>query len=853
MPPNTEKYLPFGNGILKPETIPHMKHTTLLISAIAVLATITSCTLIDFGGKKDSDKVEVTGVTLSKTELTIEKGDSETITATVSPSNATDKTVTWTSSNSAVAEVDANGVITANDEGEATITASCSSKTASCKVTVVKPTMVVTGDASSITWDSAVLAFKVRIDMAGTYTSFNAGVTMSNTDAELIPGGTEFMDMEIYKDKDGNPDVSGEYLLSTSALEANTTYYYRAWADFDGQITYGEKKSFKTPELNIETSQAVDLGLSVKWAGYNVGAEKPEDTGDYFAWGETKSKDTFTYGNYAFGTKDDLMKYCNNSKFGHVDGRRLLMACDDAANVNWGDNWRMPTSDEKRELLQHTTQTPYTLNGVAGYIFTSTVNGKSIFIPSAGVKGGSEILKFGEECTFWTSEMRDSDNNYAYVTTNIITDSGILTNAGFEMDALTSSFNLNSLRFGGRPVRAVLGSAIAEEPYAVITSEASEITALSAKVSMEIKPSATASDKGILYGVYSEDNTDEPLPGIGSVASVDDSGAAILTGLAQNSLVKARAYAVIDGVTYYGNVVSFNTPILSDIAVTSEVTDITSSSVTLNGKIGDLSVYKKHYGSVEAGLRWRETYSGYDKDPWMSYATDIPLEPDASGNITASLSGLSRYTEYYVRAYVKFDGVYYYGESVTFRTLDETLADYVDLGLSVLWASKNLGAESPDQRGSSFAWGETTTKAAFSSANYKFYDSDYNVTKYNSSDNLVVLAAEDDAATAALGTGVRTPTKEEWEELMENVTATKSTHNGNYVIKLTSKKNDAYIYMTYGFSCSYWSSTVNTNYVESAYAWNFYDNTYIKRTSEYRAVGNTGDSSGNYIRPVKDK
>lgn len=828
-----------------------MKNIKLLAGALmACAALIVSC--VPETKPDVPEKVEVKELTLSKTELTIEIGETETITATVLPSNATEKTVAWTSSNASVAEVSAAGVVTAKAEGEAVITATCGTKTATSKVTVVKPAIVLTGDASYITWTGATLSFKVRLDKAGKFTTYDAGITMSKKDGDLAPGTTEFADLVIEKDKDGNPDKSGEYLVSARSLEANSTYYYRAWAKFDGQVVYGDKKTFDSATLTIETGKMVDLGLSVKWAGYNVGATKPEEFGDYFAWGMTKpsSNGYYTWAEYDFGGSAVLYKYLTDSKYGTPDGRTTLMACDDAANVNWGENWRMPTVNEKREFLMNTTNTPYTYNGVPGFIFTSKVNGKSIFIPNAGVIIGSEKREVGVQCGFWTSELRESDNRYAHIASNRMDDTQLFQNAGFDMDATGSAaFNLSSGRMYGRSVRAVYGDPIPAEPYILKTNAATEITSVSAKVTMEMTPEGAASEKGIVYGMYEPGNTAEPLPGLGHKASVDASGVAILKGLAANYLVKARAYAYIDGKLYLGNTVTFTTPAMTGIAVSDPVSDITHESAVLNGKIGDLGYIKSHYSNIETGICWRTTYPGYASAPGIS-GTEVVLTPDASGNISTTITGLTRYTEYYYRAYVKLENTYFYGEIVTFRTLDEPVPDFVDLGLSVLWAGKNLGAATADLRGTQVAWGETTGKESYNGLNYK-YAGNPEPTKYNSTDGKTILDAEDDAATAALGTGVRTPSPAEFKELMDNVTTSFEKYNGTTVMMLTSKINGKHIFMPYGFSASYWTNTLS-EYVSEAIAWTFHSSG-VEKKNCYRSVGDVGESKGNMVRPVKTK
>jgi hypothetical protein len=101
-------------------------------------------------------------------------------------------------------------------------------------------------------------------------------------------------------------------------------------------------------------AQAVDLGLSVKWASCNVGATFPEDFGDYFAWGEAETKEEFdTFdGNYKWGNLDHGDPPI---KYNLTDGLTTLLPEDDAAQVHWGGKWRMPSLDEIQELVDNCT------------------------------------------------------------------------------------------------------------------------------------------------------------------------------------------------------------------------------------------------------------------------------------------------------------------------------------------------------------------------------------------------------------------------------------------------------------------------------------------------------------------
>ena len=149
----------------------------------------------------------------------------------------------------------------------------------------------------------------------------------------------------------------------------------------------------------INGHEYVDLGLSVKWATCNVGADKLEDYGDYYAWGETVSKSSYD--------KDNCETYGKN--IGDIKSTDR-----DVAHVKWGGTWRMPTKTEIKELVDNCTWTWMMQNGVKGYKFTSKKNGNSIFLPAAGYWLGTS-LKFSGECgSYWSSTPYESSTQYTY-------------------------------------------------------------------------------------------------------------------------------------------------------------------------------------------------------------------------------------------------------------------------------------------------------------------------------------------------------------------------------------------------------------------------------------------------------
>ena len=159
---------------------------------------------------------------------------------------------------------------------------------------------------------------------------------------------------------------------------------------------------------------AIDLGLSVKWASCNVGAEKPEEYGDYFAWGEVKPKEYYAWSTYKYCRgSDNMTKYCTSSSWGIVDNKTVLDPSDDAATVNWGGVWRMPTRAEQDELRKKCKWTWTSQNGVKGYKVIGR-NGNSIFLPAAGYMYGGTLNNAGSYGYYWSSSLSTDNPDNAY-------------------------------------------------------------------------------------------------------------------------------------------------------------------------------------------------------------------------------------------------------------------------------------------------------------------------------------------------------------------------------------------------------------------------------------------------------
>lgn len=249
-----------------------------------------------------------------------------------------------------------------------------------------------TNDITEITSNSALCGGNVTTDNGFIVTA--KGVCWSTTTNPTISDN---------KTEDGNG--TGNFTSTLSDLAPQTTYYVRAYATNEAGTSYGEEMSFTTLSAgpNANGHEYVDLGLpsGLLWATCNVGANTPEEYGDYFAWGETTTKAEYTEANSLTG-----YEHMND-----ISGEQRY----DAATANWGGDWRMPTCDELSELITQCIWIKTTQNGVEGYKVTSQTNGNYIFMPAAGFLYGSLPYDAGYEVYYWSSTPYEYyTNDYIY-------------------------------------------------------------------------------------------------------------------------------------------------------------------------------------------------------------------------------------------------------------------------------------------------------------------------------------------------------------------------------------------------------------------------------------------------------
>ena len=395
------------------------------VSAIKVGTCVIIATTDD-GGKTAScvltvDPVSVSGVSLNKSSLTMLVGGSETLTATVAPSNATNKRVSWSSSNTNVATVDSNGKVNAVSGGTATITATTEDggKTASCSVTVNVPVTGVSLNKSSLSIVVGNTELMVATIAPSDATNQSVSWTSSNTSVATVSssglvtaraiGDATITVMTADGSKTATCAVTvlpiavtgvslNKYSLSmyesdketliATVSPTNASNKSVTWSSSNTSVatvsSYGQVTAIgagsatvtvttidggitASCEITVQSDPygAVDLGLSVKWASFNYGASSESDIGGYYKWGDP----TGTAAGYSF----------SNPEVDSISGTQY-----DVVRQNWGGAWRIPTASEVKELRDNCTKTWITVAGVSGVRFTGKT-GNSIFLPVSGM------------------------------------------------------------------------------------------------------------------------------------------------------------------------------------------------------------------------------------------------------------------------------------------------------------------------------------------------------------------------------------------------------------------------------------------------------------------------------------
>lgn len=278
------------------------------------------------------------------------------------------------------------------------------------------PNVAVSGTAEDVGTDYAVINGQVNLEgISANYSSVEIGVEYSQYD-DFSP-----------KKRETATYLSGrDFSVKIFPLNPSTKYYYRTFVTVTNQSYaktdyYGKTRNFTTQSKpETPTGRYVDLGLTsgTLWATMNVGAKKPEQYGNYYAWGETKPKDNYTWSTYRWydsvnsGYYPYFTKYTGDNN-GNID-KITLDANDDAAyaHPDWGEEWRMPTQAQLDELIRECEVSYEQRNGVWGYLFSR--NNKSVFFPFAGYWSGAAVYSTESYANYWSRTLNDKSFYYSF-------------------------------------------------------------------------------------------------------------------------------------------------------------------------------------------------------------------------------------------------------------------------------------------------------------------------------------------------------------------------------------------------------------------------------------------------------
>lgn len=507
--------------------------------------------------------------------------------------------------------------------------------------------------------------------------------SLAQTELDLFVGETVQIQADILPENATHKGITWQSsnasvvsVSSSGAVKGLTEGNATIWATtHDGNLRAYCNVSVTPYTYTAETPEVVDLGLpsGLKWASFNLGATAPEEYGDYFAWGETEpyyfgldplswkegKERGYVWSSYKWcmGLDKTMTKYCVLEEYGYngfTDGKTVLEPEDDAASVNLGDGWRIPTADEQQELIDNCSWELTTENGVSGILFIGP-NGNRIFLPAAGELyiASQGLLHGGTRAYYWSSSVQTFAPSFA-------------------RDVFTGSSLISGYcsRFYGQSIRPVYD----DRPSTMIeTFTPTNIGPCSAEIPFSISTDESVYDFGIIY------STNRAEPVVGNLGE--------------------------------GNYM-----------------------LRISSDVGSSMIIEE-------------------------------LKPN---------------TTYYARAFITIDeedGEKMYGNTIQFTTDEIAFStDYQDLGLSVSWATCNLGSSSPSNVGGYYCWGETIPSSV-RTGGYQWSGSG-GFTKYNETDGKVTLEPSDDAAYVNLGEKWRIPTKEELAELRDNCTWTPSTLDG---------------------------------------------------------------------------
>lgn len=788
--------------------------------------------------------ISVTGIALNKTSLSLSEGEEFTLEATVTPDNATNKEISWTSDNEAVATVSAEGVVRAIKAGSANVTVTTvdQRKTASCAVTVDIKMSAVTGEATHISCRNAKLSGKANLPQT-TSTTLSFGVLYSTSSGVLLGSATQ-LEAKDY-------DASFNFSIDTGVLEPETTYYYRSYIIQNDEVEYGETKSFKTLAVSsmIQTLDASDV--YPKEATLNAMLDLTDCNYSSIKYGfeltpEGGQAKTLTVNNLAdkaFSYRGEtLSRNTGYSYAAYVKLDGILYKAEPKTFTTASIQASVSADESDIQYHSATISGSLIVQSEGSFSKSAEVYYSSSENTLAGLKsnGTKETLTLEEDGYYSeTLSSLSSSTSYNYVVVAKVDDVELVTEV--------KSFKTLTIQ-------------------ASVTAEASNIQYYSATISgcLTVQSEGSFSKSAILY--YSKtENTVEGLKykGIRKTLTLGEDGSysAALSSLPSSTSYNFIVGAKVDDVEHVTEVKFFKT-LTIQASVTTEASNVKCKSATISGS---LTVQSEGSFSKSAVLRYSNTENTVEG--LKSNGTGKTLTLGADGSFSTTLSLLPSSTSYNCIVVAMVDDVEFISAICNFSTLTPP-SGCVDLGLSVLWASCNLGASKPTECGGYYQWAGTTDVSDtgiyldWNNCPYHTGSDEKSgwtkyTTKYGTLDYKEVLESMDDAASVALGGKWRIPTDKEWNQLRNGCSWIWTSIDGVNGYKVKSNMagytdnwiflpaaGNRYMYGQYkvGVYGSYWSSSLNTDYPYKALEV-YFDSSKVRREDNNRYMGQS-------VRPV---
>ena len=608
---------------------------------------------------------------------------------------------------------------------------------------------------------------------------------------------------------------TGQYSTNVDSLEVNKTYYVCAYLVHQDGVAYGEEKSFiiqvaLTP--TVATSEIKNVSYASATAGGNVSFDGGLEVTERGVCYSTSTDPTISDTKVIAGTGTGAFT-CELTGLGKETTYYVRAYAMNTKGLSYGDQVSFQTKTPSLPIVTTTAAKNITYT-------TATIEAE------VRESGGSEVVERGV-CYSLSSNPTTSD-------TKIVVGSGVgtfvanLTDLSVETTYYVRAYATNAK--GTSYGEEVVFQTDAYSVPTVLTTEAAYITNSSATVGGNViaDGGTEVTERGICYSL----STNPTLSDIKIEAGNGKGTYSVeLKGLSMATTYYARAYAINSKGISYGEQVSFQTITGSLPTVTTiSVVNVTYSSASVNGMV-TLSDDIIEYGIC------------YSLSPNPTINELKVVSTSESAVFSINLTNLSDGTTYYVRAYATNNIGTAYGEEVSFTTkakFYENGYEYVDLGLSVKWATCNVGATKPEEVGYKFAWGDIIPNRGGSWGSYVHcYDAANNLTKYctdslyGTVDNKTTLEPVDDAAHIHWGGNWRMPTQKEVKELIDNCSVQDMWIGDCRCFRLVSRVagyTDKSIILVmdtpYGkndYKSCYWTSNYDNIFAITLYLYSYYD------------------------------